>query len=63
MTYEVILYLGPIRKQATGWTLDAGAKASREDRYVAGAARLGRAGRRQAAGCRLKTYFRHAFCL
>lgn len=50
MTYEVILYLGPIRKQATGWTLDAGAKASREDRYVAGAARLGRAGRRQAAG-------------
>lgn len=36
--------------QKTGWTLDAGAKASREDRYVAGAARLGRAGRRQAAG-------------
>ena len=38
------------QKQAMGWTLDASAKASREDRCVAGAARLGRAGRRQAAG-------------
>ena len=50
MTYKVILCLGPIQKQAMVWTLDASAKASREDRCVAGAARLGQAGRRQATG-------------
>lgn len=53
MTYKVILCLGPVQKQAMVWTLDAGAKASREDRCVAGAAKLGQAGRRQAAGRKL----------